>query len=150
MAIHVREERTRFERVALQLGFLSCLALTPDHLVWLTLSGMDVGLWGLLLALTAAFIVRLEQAGARSAAALSGLLVLLVLTRPEAMLWAPALLALSLAKLAAVRDRAAALAFAPRPLAALVLSLSVLTGFRLYTFGYPLPNTYYAKMSPSL
>ncbi|EKD83435.1 MAG: hypothetical protein ACD_39C00682G0003 [uncultured bacterium] len=31
-----------------------------------------------------------------------------------------------------------------------LLVLAALTGFRLWYFGYPLPNTYYAKVSPSL
>ncbi len=76
--------------------------------------------------------------------------MLLALTRPEAAALGP-LIVLAWAWIAYRRGirPAALLRLAAWPLAAIVLTMAALTLFRLQYFGYPLPNTFYAKVSPS-
>ena len=78
------------------------------------------------------------------------LIGLLVLTRPEAVVWAPLFIAILTIRAALRTTAREALAVAALPLAAFALTLGGLTAFRLAYFGYPLPNTFYAKMSPAL
>lgn len=72
------------------------------------------------------------------------------LARPEAMVVVPALIALRLWLFQSRADKRALNRVILAPTASFVLSLVVLTTFRILYFGYPLPNTYYAKVSPDL
>ena len=86
----------------------------------------------------------------RRSAGVALLTGLLVLTRPEAVVWAPLFIAILTIRAGLRATAREALAVAALPLAAFALTLGGLTAFRLAYFGYPLPNTFYAKMSPAL
>jgi hypothetical protein len=130
------------------LFFLGITLGAPAYVAWTTVTLMDLGLWSTLLAILTVMILDLRPAGGRIG--LSIALVLLVIARPEAMVWGPAFLVLAFGKLALLAGRRRALRFIVAPLSAFVLSLAALTLFRILYFGYPLPNTYYAKVSSSL
>jgi hypothetical protein len=71
------------------------------------------------------------------------MMALLVITRPEALLLAPALIAASILIHGSIRKHIAAVA-------AFGVTAAALTAWRLSYFGYPLPNTYYAKAGDPL
>ncbi|VGO14211.1 hypothetical protein PDESU_02770 [Pontiella desulfatans] len=127
----------RVERPGL---FLVLLAAAPAWFAWCQLTLMETGLWCLLITL-----LGLAVAEGRRMAALV-LLPLLVVTRPESMLWGAWALLLLFAR-AGKGERLRMVLF---PAAAFGLALAGLVGFRLWYFGYPVPNTYYAKVSPGL
>jgi arabinofuranosyltransferase len=123
----------------------------PMFLFWTTLTLMETGLWTavLLLATTTAAWCAARPNRDRAPALLWALTPVILLTRPEGLLLAPALLC----------AEAAAQWLAGKPLerwtrhtllscVVYAVSLGAITGLRLLYFGYPLPNTYYAKVSP--
>ena len=73
----------------------------------------------------------------------------MVLTRPEALVWAPSMIALCYLRRVVETGHASALRTVAAPALTFVVTALVLTIFRLSYFGYPLPNTYYAKVPPS-
>ena len=143
-----------------------CL-LNPKLVIWATITLMDLGLWCFVLTsgtLAFARAATCRQPLSRSCSySLCGYLALALLTRPEAMLiglvWlAGLLLGRHLSRqLDGPRDSDSGTGqtgLAARdcllPAIAYLLILGSLTGFRLLYFGYPLPNTFYAKVSPNL
>jgi arabinofuranosyltransferase len=130
--------------------FASALLTEYGYLTWNTITLMDNALWSTQLTALAAATALGDPRSWRRSAGVALLTISLVLTRPEAVLWAPffiAVLGLRAAHAAGVR---AAMWVAVPPLLAYAATLGLLTAFRLSYFGYPLPNTYYAKMSPAL
>ena len=115
---------------------------SPAYITWMSLSLMDTALWSALLLLGVASALYGKPLG------LAFVVITMVLARPEGMLWAPVLIII--AALPAWVDKgplAALREFRPAILAYIV-TLAALTIWRLLYFGYPLPNTYYVKMSP--
>jgi arabinofuranosyltransferase len=80
---------------------------------------------------------------------MSGLMFLLVLTRPESLGLAPFLLIVGAVVMWA-RKRSIRAALRPAAISALTYAVTAagLISWRLAYFGYPLPNSYYAKLSP--
>ena len=123
---------------------LSCYG----YLTWMGITLMDVTLWGLALACVA-HVVFNETCECRKVNVLlaSGVFAVIPWVRPEALFVGPVSLALvggwrifNRRKIAPVMVWGAVFA----------LSAGALTLFRLWYFGYPFPNTYYAKVSPSI
>lgn len=118
-------------------AFLLLLLSDVRFIAWNTITLMDAPLWTFGLTLSAVMAVSPAK---ESPAKAGAYVLLLLLTRPEAVLWVPVVLLVAhangLKRLAPV-----ALAY--------VTTISALTAFRLAYFGYPLPNTFYAKVSPS-
>ena len=118
--------------------FLILLAAAPAWFAWCQVTLMESGLWCLLV--TAAILATVERRGGW----LAVLLPLMVATRPESMLWGVWLLAV----LFLSADKGRRIRSVLLPAGAFGLALVLLVGFRLSYFGYPVPNTYYAKVSP--
>ena len=133
------------QRIAVLVWF-ACL---PAYFTWLALTLMDQALWASILALLLA-VLSAELLGKLKPVAFavlaSSTAALAVTTRPEAMAQVP--LMLGTAALAAWKlggwPRARAYA---APLVATLCALSALTLWRVSYFGYPFPNTFYAKVS---
>lgn len=122
---------------------------SAGYVTWMTVTLMDTVLWGFLVAwMTLAFLrgTEEENAGTRENAFFVVPFVLAPWARPEAMLVVPCCLALS-ALFRMTRGKGLRSEFVRG--AGFAVSLAALTGFRLAYFGYPFPNTYYAKVSPS-
>ena len=115
---------SRTERKGL---FAVVLAAAPAWFAWCQISLMESGLWCMLLT----FAVLAVVDGNRGR--LLMLLPLLVLTRPESMLWGGWLILLF--------GFRSGIKTAMVPLGVFAISLLALTGFRIAYFGYPLPNT---------
>jgi arabinofuranosyltransferase len=111
---------------------------------------MDQGIWGaIILGLVFVLVRQLSFSDASERASLPGvvLCILGVTARPESMLLLPLMLALAGAIVAVNTGVRAALRYVAPYAAAVLLTLAGLTALRLSYFGYPLPNTYYAKVS---
>lgn len=133
------------------LFFCVLLLIIPGYFDWTLLPQMETALWSFLLIV---LILQAANKPIKSAAPVkqdlrfSGLLVLLLLTRPESMLWAPVLLGLRV-----LRFRLEGWPWREiirrnlLPTGVAILTLSALIGWRLWYFGFPFPNTYYAKVS---
>jgi len=115
------------------------------YVAWTTLTLMDIGLWGLVV-LWMVRTVMFNPSTPRGWALGAIPFFLSPLARPEALLLVPVLLVLFLA--VRLWDR-----LPLRPVLFLfgvfLLSSLALTSFRLLYFGFPFPNTYYAKVAPS-
>ena len=123
--------------------FLILLFCDARFVAWNTITLMDTALWCSLIAASAALVLD-ERLGDRQAGwAMACLTALAILARPEALLWMPVVLLLFY-----VRRRSARVV-APAG-GAYVVAAGLLTIFRVAYFGFPLPNTFYAKVSPSV
>lgn len=137
----------------LMVLLLSVSTLVPGFLDWTVLTLMETGLWCFLLTWVATRL--LAHIGGRRIRpwAVPAGMALLTLTRPESLL-------LNLFFLAAIGtvDVVVPMLQRTRPRLSLLFrsalasggALAALTGFRMLYFGYPLPNTYYAKVSGDL
>ena len=125
--------------------FLVCIG--PYFITWSVLSLMETGLWNFLflsIIIMVLEIFRNEKATASQKILLPTAIVLLLLTRPEGLAWG--LFFTLLLVIAGRRNRTGY--FLPLIFfLALAGTMVALTIFRKSYFGYPLPNTFYAKVS---
>jgi hypothetical protein len=126
------------------------IAAQPNYFHWTVVSMMDQGLWGaLVLGLVFVLVRQVGSSEAPERASALGVVLCVagMLARPESMLLLPAMLALAGVVVAVNKGVGAALRYVAPYYAAVLLTLLGLTALRLTYFGYPLPNTYYAKVS---
>jgi len=121
---------------------------SPAYISWMTITLMDTCLWGLIVA-SMTYVVLFPPVSSRAQIVAAIPFVLAPIARPEGMLVAPVLTGLLW-----LRSQGSGLRSQTRFClvtgGVVGLSLAALTAFRLMYFGYPFPNTYYAKVSPSL
>jgi arabinofuranosyltransferase len=137
-----------------ELAMIAWAVGSAAFIVWTTVSLMDTALWAFMWSCAVSVVLwelgnspsRRLRLGVMSAVAL-----LFPLARPEGFAAAPACLVMyAFARrlhCTTWRDVAPAVLV---PGAAFLLAVGSVTGFRLAYFGFPLPNTYYAKVSPSV
>ncbi len=135
VAVSACLERTDHRRT-----YLLLLAGAPAWFAWCQLTLMETGLWCVLLTLLGLAVAEKR----RGAAAL--MLPLLLITRPESMAWGLWIILLVFC----FAEKGARLRSAVPVLGTYLGSLALLLGFRNVYFGWPVPNTYYAKISPGL
>jgi arabinofuranosyltransferase len=126
---------------------LAWLFASPGWFVWNVASLMDLAVWGCLLCLTVRKFVLLAHSPANEIRDLTGislLLAMMLLARPEAMGWSLFFITALVALLVWKGIRLFPLVILP--VMACCGTLAALIAFRLFYFGYPLPNTYYAKV----
>jgi hypothetical protein len=128
------------------LIFVVCVLATPAYLTWMTITLMDVALWGLVVVLLALGMLR---NGTGNVAWFHGLIGAALITRPESLLLVPVVIALVWVRRVAATGRPGWHGVQWYVLTCVCVAVA-LTAFRLSYFGYPLPNTYYAKVSPAL
>jgi arabinofuranosyltransferase len=131
---------------------VSVVFLIPGYTEWSILSYMETGIWSCLLTLITLNLCQGYLNHRMNVSGFNFLLVLLLLTRPESYLWGLFFLAVLYAIQYRLWHRQFFTAFkktAPA-LGVFLGTIAALTIFRLYYFGYPLPNTYYAKVSSNL
>jgi len=107
---------------------------------------MENGVWNFILTAMVILLLRLHRGDNKSSTKFFLVVggVLLLLTRPEAMVWS-ALFTVLLWMIA--RKNRAGYIFPLLFFTVMVLTTAALTVFRERYFGYPFPNTYYAKVS---
>jgi arabinofuranosyltransferase len=134
--------------------FAAWLVAAPAYVAWSVLSLLEVGLYGSLLLLATCLLLWMlfedRAQGKLGQGAFTGLIGLLVLARPESMLVAPVLIGLGALVWASRHGAREGARCALLPLSAYAVTLGLLVLIRISYFGYPLPNTYYAKVSPDL
>lgn len=129
-----------------KLVYLALVATSFGYVTWNTVTLMDTGVWSALI-IWMTCILMFNPTSRREWIIASIPFILAPIARPEALIVAPAILVLIWL------DRAA-LKLSWRPvifiLGGVIASNVLLVLFRLAYFGYPLPNTYYAKVSSKL
>ena len=133
------------------LFFLFLVLMVKGYIDWTIFSLLETGLWSTLLILCTVFLLEASMGNTkipRQRIYFSVLLGLLVLTRPESLLWGTVFVILfgfiTWNHTKNFRKVINALLF---PAGIFILTVILLISFRLSYFGYPLPNTYYAKVS---
>lgn len=132
--------------------FLATIAVTPGFIDWTVLSLMETGLWCFLLTLISLKIIQyeLDDDKFKHYSILNFLYILLVLSRPESMLLVPFFILLnSIKEYFTSKSIIAVIAWSSVSSIIFISSLLLLIYWRLGYFGYPLPNTFYAKVSSS-
>jgi arabinofuranosyltransferase len=123
------------------LWLTGCLYLATPFTAFWAVSGLESGLYALLLAGYCILVVRHSKWSVAPAA-------LIVLSRPEGFIIAAAVILIGLLK---NEERKIYWKNTGVPNIAVILTaLVILTGFRVFIFGYPMPNTFYAKSELSI
>jgi len=134
-------------------AYLSVMLANPAYYSRLILSLMDNALYSLLIILGFSFLVNLQQKKnvvEKDCLHLFALVPFVVLSRPEGMVWAPVFIALFyIIGTAKIKDPITSSKKSFLPLLSFLGTAAALTVFRVVYFGYPLPNTFYAKVSLS-
>lgn len=128
---------------------VSWLLASPFFIAWIGLSQMDVGLWTLVVVITLLWCVNINENKNRWLQLASGfaVIILLIITRPEGMMIATLLPFAWFVKRHQARNLNLGSALLVGGWLITVLAITI---FRLSYFGWPLPNTFYAKVSPDL
>ncbi len=130
--------------------YLLWIALNPGALTWTTVTLMDMSLWAVLIVAAVYVTCRFarEQNAVYYSKAMSLIGGLMALTRPESMLLVPIMILLA-ARVSYAFNGSAKLALRTIavPFTVFATITGILTLFRHFYFGYPFPNTYYAKVS---
>ena len=130
--------------------FLVLVLTSPRYIVWNTITLMENGLWSTLLLVTTIFVIKDHPSPQAINLGFIPLSILLVLARPESMLWGVIFIGVLYIRLAFAKSPAIALKDLAPSILGFVVSITLMIWFRIQYFGYLLPNTYYAKVSPSL
>jgi len=131
---------------------LAILFVVKGYLDWTVMSLLETGLWSTCLILITVHLLELcyDPPSQREALVFGPLLLVLVLTRPESLLLGVVFLVIRYLLLwRKNRSFISALKGSLLPMLFFAGTFSCLTFFRLRYFGYPYPNTYYAKVSSS-
>jgi arabinofuranosyltransferase len=123
--------------------FVLWIVGTPAYIVWMSLPLMDTTIWSAILIISAVITIR-----ASSPVLMALCMIPLVLTRPEGIIWGLVLLSLFAIGIGVKKGAAPAWRAVRLPMSVFLFTIVLLIGARLAYFGYPLPNTYYAKVSP--
>lgn len=126
--------------------------IIPGFIDWTVLSLMESSLWCFLLTMIVIDIGYYVLSKRKESFTLICVYVfLLVLTRPESLLWGLFFCAmLGLTHFYVFKSKSAALKRLIGVLSLFSITVIVLVSFRMLYFGYPLPNTYYAKVSSGI
>jgi hypothetical protein len=132
--------------------FLAWVIGNPSYLLWTVASLMETGLWSALLISQTVFLLKVidyDQANRNAIRIFSVLNAALILTRPEGIAWVLSFTGLLLVVFRAQGMSGGQLLKNLGTIAGIsAATLAALIMFRLWYFGYPLPNTYYVKVTP--
>lgn len=144
----VRRETRGGSSFVYQMLYLLVVLSAPAYVAWMTITLMDTGVHGLALMLGLYVAVYPARSlGGRTAAGV--ILAALPLVRPEFLLLSPVLVAIGALRMRQ-QGREDALKQSAIYASGYLVVVMGLTLFRVLYFGYPLPNTFYAKVAPSL
>ena len=130
--------------------FLMLVLASPSYLLWITVSLMDSALWGaILVSMLYVLCNPPHVSNSRGWLIASIPFILSPLARPEALVVTPFFLVLLWSRMpsSTLISKFKILSYLSF---AFILCVVALTLFRILYFGYPLPSTFYAKVSPSV
>jgi hypothetical protein len=148
-----REAEDEFKLFSKQsLFFLGAIGVTPGFIDWTVLSLMETGLWCFLLtSISLKTIINKDNDKIKHYSTLGLLYVLLVFCRPESMLLVPFYILLnSINEYLQSKSIKTMIKWSLYTSLYFIVALTALIYWRLDYFGYPFPNTYYAKVSNSI
>lgn len=130
------------------------LMVNPLYYHWSVISLMDIGTYLTLITMTFCYFISIlfsqKPNTKKEKWIISTLILLVLLCRPEGMLWGVIYLGVYfIIDYQREKNFLHALKALVSPTLSFSMGLSALTTFRQLYFGYPLPNTYYAKVSGS-
>jgi arabinofuranosyltransferase len=130
--------------------FIILVTIIPGYFDWTILTLMETGLWSFLLVVITILLCR-QTLDSRTLLYFGFLLSVLLLTRPESLAWAALFMVIGFLRVYVHSNN---LVYSIKkmiwPTAAFTVTLISLTVFRILYFGFPLPNTYYAKVSTNI
>ncbi len=130
------------------LLFLILLSIIPGYFDWTILSLMDTGIWSSLLLLASINILDDFDNKNKQNLEFITLTILIILCRPDGLLWAPFLTSLKLFKYYTHHNSFLETISKNKILIySNLFTIIILVSWRLNYFGYPFPNSYYAKVS---
>lgn len=133
------------------LFFLLIIGLTPGFIDWTVLSLMETGLWSALLMLIFLLSIqkRIDKMSKKHFILLNVIYIFLVLCRPEAIFIVPVSIGINLFRVIWETKKISSIAIYLFLVNLFVFlsAVALLTLWRLYYFGFPFPNTFYAKVS---
>lgn len=132
--------------------YLFWMFINPSFFCWSIVTLMDSGLYTFLLVAGYGFFVDLilKEKILNRQKNVSLLVFLMILARPEGLIWSVLYLILDLIMVYNITHNfSQSIKAILRPAIVFIVTLSSLTLYRLLYFGYPLPNTYYTKVSAS-
>jgi hypothetical protein len=130
--------------------FLGLLTSLPGYFEWSVLSLMETGVWSSLLVLLSLNLLEFNPASEnkKNDLVFSMLLILVICCRPESILWGAFYLLIRTFQIySRNKNLKETLVRMILPLSVYLLSLTLLISWQQSYFGYPVPNTYYAKIS---
>ncbi len=131
---------------------LSLLFIIPGYFDWTTLAQMETGLWSMLIVLSSCIVVEMNwhENYRKSGIQLAIIMLISFWTRPESLLWNLIFIGLFFGNISLKSKSVKKGIISSIPLAIVYfIGLFTLIAWRLDYFGYPLPNTYYAKVTES-
>lgn len=132
--------------------YLFWLFINPSFFCWTIITLMDSGLYTFLLILSYTFFIQMILKGeaGKKQKSIAWLVFIMIIARPEGLIWSTVYLFLYFL-LVYHKEQNIKLSLRKMmiPLLTFILTLTALTLYRLWYFGYPLPNTYYTKVSAS-
>ena len=124
------------------------LIVSPAYVIWTTVTLMDVGLWTFVFVSGSLATVTKARQPENSSLNLNVWIILLLLTRPEAyylcLVW---IMVIVISQMRKGSSFANSIQGVRSAIVCYLFTVIVLTVVRYLYFGYPLPNTYYAKVS---
>lgn len=130
--------------------FLLIVGIIPGFIDWTILSLMETGIWCLLITTTVLQIYSYNPGTNRRShyITLTILYFLLILCRPESFLWVPVFIVCnSIKEFYFSNSIKMVVKVSALNMLLFIVLISCLTYWRIIYFGYPLPNTFYAKVS---
>lgn len=121
---------------------LAWVLSSPGFVVWTTLTLMDTALWTTLIIVGSIVALHLKRP-----VQLAVVIALTLLTRSEGTLWAAGFIAVATLVQVSQQDWRKSWHHMRAPVVVYGLVLGLVTLARVMYFGYPFPNTYYAKVS---
>ncbi len=149
--LKIVEKPNSFWHVALLTVIL--LLINPYFVLWTSISQMDTGLWTLMILLNVWLLQKSMLNPSKKSSLLGSAIAvcMLIFTRTEGMALGPVLIFFHC--LAIIRSnikKTEKFIYCIGILLTPLLFTIALTYFRLEYFGWPLPNTFYAKVSPDI
>lgn len=134
--------------------YLFWICINPLYFGWTIVSMMDSGTYSFLLVATYSYLITIllnNKNDKKENRIMSLLIFLIIICRPEGVLWGMVyLLNVFLLIYRQEKKIFPALKKMALPIISYIITIITLTLFRLTYFGFPLPNTYYTKVSASL